>query len=619
SSVYLSSTAASHPAPSTLSNMTIGLLGSLNNGSVVGGTLNLDGVNIGATSTIVTGIGHNLIYAQGSVVNYGTIEAAGTSSSDGVAIVTGTGSSFTNAGLIEAVGGLDPATIGSYSSPASTFINNGTLEANGTLTGSSPSNAGELVINDYITASAGSSGTILMTNGGIVELKDSAAANQTLLFGTNGGTLDLSTTADVSSGVLIPTLTGFGYLSAIDLTGSLFSSFVSESLITTGTNTTLVVSEGTAAGNYTSSFSLVFAGHPQNLTFTNNATVTLDGANQSAIVITAPCFAEGTRILTPRGEIPVEALQIGDHIITIHHGTPRHAAIRWRGQRRVSLAQHPAPERVAPIIIEPGALGEATPHRRLALSPDHALLLDGLLIEAKNLVNGTTIRQDFNPRSITYHHLELDQHSAVLAEGAAAETYLESGNRHQFEGQSALAMIADFAATQPVPRFAPLCDRGPAVTAIRQRLAAIAIAAGYRIAHASAANPSGLIIEADGQIIHGEPKGAGRVLFTAPATLRRVRLHAPSGVPAEIDPAATDRRRLSLALRGLAYGGQDLALDDHCFAAGFFAPEGAFRWAGPEAILDFAHLAPASQLTLLVHDFAPHWVAPQHPCPLKVA
>jgi hypothetical protein len=285
----------------------------------------------------------------------------------------------------------------------------------------------------------------------------------------------------------------------------------------------------------------------------------------------------------------------------------------------VSLAQHPAPERVAPIIIEPGALGEATPHRRLALSPDHALLLDGLLIEAKNLVNGTTIRQDFNPRTITYHHLELDQHSAILAEGAAAETYLESGNRHQFEGQSALAMIADFAAIQPVPRFAPLCDRGPAVTAIRQRLAAIAIAAGYRIAHASAANPNGLMIEADGQIIHGEPKDAGRVLFTAPATLRRVRLRAPSGVPAEIDPAATDRRRLSLALRGLAYGGQDLALDDHCFAAGFFAPEGAFRWAGPEAILDFAHLAPASQLTLLVHDFAPHWVVPQHPCPLKVA
>lgn len=619
SSVYLSSTATSYAAPLTLSNMTIGLLGSVSNGVTTGGTLTLDGVNIGANSTIVTGMGHNLIYTQGSVVNYGTIEAAGTSAKDGVAIATGASSTFTNAGLIEAVGGLDPATIGSYTSPATTFINNGTLEANGTLTGSSPANAGELVINDYITANTGSFGTILMTNGGIVELNAGAAANQTLLFGTNGGTLDLSTTADVSGGVLIPTLTGFGYLSAIDLTGSLFSSFVSESLITSGTNTTLVVSEGSVAGNYTNSFSLVFAGHPQNLTFTNNATVTLDGASQSAIVLTAPCFAEGTRILTPRGEIPVEALHIGDHIITIHHGTPRRAAIRWRGQRRVSLAQHPAPERVAPIIIEPGALGEATPHRRLVLSPDHALLLDGLLIEAKNLVNGTTIRQDFNPRSITYHHLELDQHSAVLAEGAAAETYLESGNRHQFEGQSALALIADFAATKPAARFAPLCHRGPAVTAIRQRLAAIAIAAGYRITHASAAHPNGVMIEADGHIIHGVPKGAGRVLFTAPTPLRRVQLRAPSGVPAETDPAATDRRRLSLALRGLTYGGQDLALDDHCFAAGFFTPEGAFRWAGPEAILDFAHLAPASQLSLLVHDVAPHWVAPARRCSLKVA
>jgi hypothetical protein len=618
-SVYLSSTATSFAAPTTLSNMTIGLLGSVSNGVTTGGTLNLYGVDIGATSTIITGIGHNLIDATGSVVNYGTIEAAGTSAKDGVAINTGSSSTFTNAGLIAAVGGLDPATIGSYGSPATTFINNGTLEANGTLTGSSPANAGELVINDYITASTGSFGTILMANGGIIELNAGAAANQSILFGTHGGTLDLSTTADVAGGVLIPTLTGFGYLSNIDLTGSLFSPYVSESLNTTGANTTLVVSEGNTAGSYTTTFSLVFAGHPQNLTFTNNTTVTLDGVGQSAIVITAPCFAAGTRILTERGEIPVQALAIGDVVITIDRGTPCPAPVRWLGQRHVPLAAHPAPERVAPIVIDAGALGNGIPHRSLTLSPDHALLIDGLLIEAKYLVNGATIRQDFTRRAITYHHVELDRHSAILAEGAAAETYVESGNRHQFEGQPAIAMIADFAATQPVPRFAPLCNRGPAVTAIRQRLAAIAISAGYRITHASAANPSGLMIEDNGQIILGAPTGAGRVLFNALAPLRRVRLRAPSGVPAEIDPAATDRRRLSLALRGLAYGTQELALDERCFAAGFYAPEGPFRWAGPEAILDFAHLAPSTQLTLLVHDLAPHWQAPLRQYPLEVA
>ncbi len=622
-SVYLSSTATSYAAPTTLSNMTIGLLGSVSNGVTTGGTLQLDSVNIGANSTIITGIGHNLLYASGSVTNFGTIEAAGTSAKDGVAIATGTGSTFTNAGLIEAVGGLDPATIGSYASPATTFINNGTLEANGTLTGTSPSNAGELVINDYITASSGSTGTILMTNGGIVELNAGAAANQSLVFGAQGGTLDLRTTADVAGGVLIPTITGFGYLSAIDLTGALYASAASDSIITGTVNTTMVVTETIGAGSYTS-FSLVFAGHPQNLTFTNNTSVTLDGATQSAIVITAPCFAEGTRILTPRGEIPIEALRAEDQVLTIDRGTWRAAAIRWRGQRHVRLARHPAPERVAPIVIEPGALGDSTPHRRLVVSPDHALLLDGVLIEAKNLVNGVTIRQDFTYRAITYHHLELDRHSAILAEGAAAETYLESGNRHQFDGQSAFAMVADFAATRSLLRFAPLCGHGPLLAAIRRRLAAIAEAAGYRVMHANASTASGLlasglIFEADGQRIEGEATGAGRVVFHAPTPFRQVRLQAPAGVPAEIDPAATDRRRLSLAFRGLQYGEQTVALDDACFATGFFAAEAGFRWAGPHATLDFSHLAPASRLTMLVHDVAPRWVAPQRQYRMKVA
>ncbi len=52
-----------------------------------------------------------------------------------------------------------------------------------------------------------------------------------------------------------------------------------------------------------------------------------------------------------------------------------------------------------------------------------------------SLVNGRTIFADFNIHEITYHHVELDAHDIVLAEGCAAESYLDTGTKQDFEGE----------------------------------------------------------------------------------------------------------------------------------------------------------------------------------------
>jgi hypothetical protein len=69
------------------------------------------------------------------------------------------------------------------------------------------------------------------------------------------------------------------------------------------------------------------------------------------------------------------------------------------------------------------------PHSDLYVSPWHAIYIDGFLIPAKYLVNGLSIVADAKREalSLTYFHIELDTHEAILAEGLAVESYRRDG------------------------------------------------------------------------------------------------------------------------------------------------------------------------------------------------
>lgn len=185
---------------------------------------------------------------------------------------------------------------------------------------------------------------------------------------------------------------------------------------------------------------------------------------------TLACFAGGTRIATPDGPVAVQQLHVGQSV-SLASGDS--APIVWIGHRSIDCRRHAQPETVWPVHIRAGAFAQHVPERDLVLSPDHAVFFEGVLIPVRHLVNGSTIVQQ-RPDRIAYYHIELARHDLLLAEGLAAESFLDTGNRSAFGNAGPVI--------QAHPNFtslaweaagcAPLVVTGPPVEAARAQLKA---------------------------------------------------------------------------------------------------------------------------------------------------
>jgi hypothetical protein len=131
----------------------------------------------------------------------------------------------------------------------------------------------------------------------------------------------------------------------------------------------------------------------------------------------------GTLIGTPEGAVAIQDLRIGDLAVTV---SGEAKPVKWIGRR--TIAREPGiqwAEFDAPIKISRFAIDGKAPARDLYVSAGHSIYIDGMLIPAIRLVNGLTIVENAKPEalSLTYYHVELETHEAILAEGLAVESF----------------------------------------------------------------------------------------------------------------------------------------------------------------------------------------------------
>jgi hypothetical protein len=143
------------------------------------------------------------------------------------------------------------------------------------------------------------------------------------------------------------------------------------------------------------------------------------------------CFTPGTRIRTPKGSVAVESLREGDLVQTKDSGAQE---IQWIGARRMTGARLFAMPKLRPIRIRPGAFGIGEPDEAFLVSPEHRLVVKGVvaralfntpevLVAARDLVNGDSVQLDTAVKEVTYVHLMLPRHEVLFANGVETESF----------------------------------------------------------------------------------------------------------------------------------------------------------------------------------------------------
>jgi len=358
-------------------------------------------------------------------------------------------------------------------------------------------------------------------------------------------------------------------------------------------------------------------------------TTTFQGESYGFIELA--CFAEGTRIDTPEGPLAVEQLRAGTMVLT---ADGRQRPVRWIGWRSLDLRRHPHPAAAQPIRIVTDAFAPGIPRRDLLVSPGHALWVNGMLIPAEMLVNGGTIRRENTCLSVTYYHVELENHDLLLAEGLAAESYLDTGNRSMFENAELPLMLhpdlglnAD-RVRRETDSCAPFVVDPAQVYPEWKRLAEVAEGLGFVLPDQATTDDPGLYLEMNGRHLKPIPQGPGWCTLVLPNTVGSVRLISHANAPSDLQPWLGDSRHLGVAVRRLTLRrGQDVTpipVDHPKLTTGWWLTEGDARtqWRWTDGAAELVLEEPGGPALLDVEFRAmPAYCAPKaavvHPLPAR--
>lgn len=188
---------------------------------------------------------------------------------------------------------------------------------------------------------------------------------------------------------------------------------------------TVTPSNGPAAGM--TSTALGGTGQGESLETTNGGSSY--SVNTAPSKGTIPCFLAGTMIATPNGARTVEDLTPGDQVTTRDRGPQ---TVIWVGERQLTLDESSDPKS-RPIRVPAHTFGTGQPGKDTYVSPNHRVFVSDPLcqhlfgarevfVAAKFLLGFRGISHAPVALPILFHHILLESHEVVSANGLATES-----------------------------------------------------------------------------------------------------------------------------------------------------------------------------------------------------
>ena len=556
---------------------------------LVGSSLNATSVGVGIAvsgASIAVAAGATMSVAGAIVLGTaGTVQVAGNLTAAGLSF-TPTGSSDTtsrvsiSSGSLTLSGQLNLAGVGSMTLARGATLNVGEFTLNGgtadlagtaTMTTLQVQSNG-LTIEGSATVGNLGGGAITIGQGGALEVTHSTStfiSGGGDAFTLDGGSLALDTSVALLAGSSFSfgatSTYGASSLNIADSANFKNNSF-SYAISGFGAGDQLAFGTATFSGASYSGSTLTLLGRGATPTETLTNFSFAAGASHSfslgtdavgGTLLTLNCFLAGTRIETPTGEKAIETLQVGDAVTTLEQGVRAARRVTWIGTRRIELAglEDDTARAAAPVRIRAHAFADNMPSRDLLVTGDHGIFQAGGLIPARMLVNGASILRESECVGYRVFHLEFERHAILFADGLAAESYLDSGDRANFA--NAETSTAERTARWEQDAAAPLLTARAAVEPVWQRLAARAADLAMGVPRASSTSQTthepALCVRLDGGAMVAPTRTRDqRLFFVLPAGSRGAALVSRSAIPAEIEgPFLDDRRRLGVCVRSL--------------------------------------------------------------------
>ncbi|QEH95882.1 Hint domain-containing protein [Gluconobacter thailandicus] len=583
-------------------------------GGVVSGTLIFEsGVSDGGYQKLGTGVTIQL--KSGASLSNSTIGSGNT-----VAVWSGA----TASGLVmSSGGGLGVAGVASNT----TVLNGGVVDvgSGGLATGTTVSSGGTVY-----AVSGGTIGTTTVSSGATL----SAAAGATLsgtVTTTNGAKIIIPTTAggtvnlqgDSNVGL---TITGSGSPTTV------ISGFSANTTAGTSDGITLesVKTADVVAVSYPDTDHVTFtlkdgSAVSLNIIGVKNVGYTLS-SDSSGDLVYEVCFLADTLVAGPNGDTAVQDLVQGDIITSYRDGVTSSSRVSWAGKAHCVIRPEKADDEAGyPVRIVKDAIALGVPFKDLLVTSEHCLFLDGKFIPARMLVNGRSIFFDKSFTSYDYFHIETEDHSVIVANGALTESYLDTGNRRAFRQEGNVFVFGQQAKSWETDAAAPLAVSRelvePAYRLIEQRAQVLQFEI-QAPAITTVVESDLHLVSNNGHRIEALRTVDGRTMFMIPDGVNSVQVVSNNSRPSDaIGPFVDDRRMLGVLVSDISFFDSGVTknisthLSDDTLSGWHDREHAPMRWTNGNAFLPLGERMPGSigLLALKIEAAGPYVVRSSEP------